>query len=67
MAIGSVAGALGLGKVMGEICISLLGGSNSIFVLFGSVFGAVFGLNFLMTPMAIFVLITEPMLYQVLK
>ncbi len=62
MAIGSVAGALGLGKVMGEICISLLGGSNSIFVLFGSVFGAVFGLNFLMTPMAIFVLITEPML-----
>ena len=31
-------------------------------MLFGSVFGAVFGLNFLMTPMAIFVLITEPML-----
>lgn len=62
MGIGSVATYIGLGQVLGDFCMSILGNSTSIFTVFAFVFIVVFGLNFLMTPLAIFAFITGPMI-----
>lgn len=62
MSIGTVASSLGLGTAIAELCQQLLRGSSSPFAIMGIVFAIVFGLNFLMTPMAIFALIIDPIL-----
>ena len=60
MSIGVVATTLGLSEYVASACNTLLNGSNSPFLIFVVIFGLVFVLNFLMTPMAIFSLITVP-------
>ncbi len=62
MAIGTVATSLGLGAALSTVIVNLLGGSTSIFKLLTVLFGIVFGLNFLMTPLAIFALLAVPLL-----
>ena len=61
MGIGSVATHLGLGDAIANACIEMLAGNTSPAVIMALVFVVVFILNFLMTPMAIFALITVPM------
>lgn len=61
MAIGTVANSFGMGEMIKNICESLLQGSNNPWMIMSLVFVIVFVLNFLMTPLAIFSLITEPM------
>lgn len=60
MAIGTVASSLGLNNTIAEMCQTLLAGNNSPVAILGVVFGIVFILNFLMTPMAIFSLLIGP-------
>ena len=62
MGIGTVANTLGLGAPIVQMIDSLLNGNNSAFALTGIVFGIVFILNFVMTPLAIWALITDPIL-----
>lgn len=62
MSIGTVAGSLGLGTAIADTCEQLLHGSSSPFAIMSIVFAIVFGLNFLMTPMAIMALLTDPIL-----
>ena len=50
---------------MASLVERLLNGSTSAFAIVGIVFAIVFVLNFLMTPAAIFALITEPILIMV--
>lgn len=60
MSIGTVANSLGMGAVIAQACETMLTGNNSPIMIMCSVFAIVFGLNFLMTPMAIFALLIEP-------
>ena len=60
MAIGTVASSLGFGTLINDVCVPLFEGTDNIFYIFGMVFLIVFVLNFLMTPLAIWALITEP-------
>ena len=53
---------VGIDKALANLFILLLGGNTSVVAIMGLVFGIVFGLNFLMTPMAIFALVTKPIL-----
>lgn len=62
MSIGSVAMSVGIDKALASLFIILLNGNTSVTAIMGLVFGIVFGLNFLMTPMAIFALVTKPIL-----
>lgn len=62
MSIGTVAGSLGLGAAIIGTCQTLLNGSTSPLSVMSIIFGIVFILNFLMTPMAIMALIAEPIL-----
>jgi len=62
MGIGTVASSLGLGAVIADLCETLLMGNTSPFMIMGLVFLIVFGLNFLMTPAAIFAMMTVPVL-----
>lgn len=62
MSIGAVAMNVGIDKALANLFILLLGGNTSVVAIMGLVFGIVFGLNFLMTPMAIFALVTKPIL-----
>lgn len=62
MSIGVVAGTLGFGTIIKEVCMPIFADSTNIFVIFGSIFGIVFLLNFLMTPMAIWALLTGPII-----
>lgn len=62
MSIGTVASSLGLGTVIAGMCETILDGSTNPFAIMGIVFTIVFGLNFLMTPLAIFALLIEPIL-----
>ena len=62
MGIGTVAASLGLGDVLVNLLSTLTSGGSNPFLLFLVVFIIVFGLNFLMTPLAIFSLITAPVL-----
>lgn len=62
MAIGNVASHLGLGTVLSTVCINIVNQfGNNVITVFALVFAVVFALNFLMTPTAIFALISEPM------
>lgn len=65
MAVGTVASTLGIGVALAGVVSGLLNGSTSPFAIMGMVFIIVFILNFLMTPVAIFSLITDPILMMV--
>ncbi len=65
MAIGTVATSLGIGVALAGVVESFLNGSTSAFAIMSIVFAIVFILNFLMTPLAIFSLITDPILMMV--
>lgn len=62
MGIGTVAGSLGMSDAITTVCMNLLGDSTSVFSVLSIVFFIVFGLNFLMTPLAIIALITQPLI-----
>lgn len=62
MAIGTVATSMGLGDAIAEACMTLLNGNTNPMLIIGIIFFIVFILNFLMTPMAIWSLITIPLL-----
>ncbi len=62
MAIGTVATALGLGDTLASLCINLFSNTNSFTTMFAGLFGIVFLMNFLMTPMAIWSLLSYPVL-----
>lgn len=62
MAIGTVASSLGMGAIISDACRTILMGSTSPFAIMALVFAIVFILNFFMTPMAIFALMTAPIL-----
>lgn len=57
MSIGSVAGSLGLGDAIAGFCKTMLHGSTSVISIMGMIFLIVFGLNFFMTPLAIYSLL----------
>ncbi len=67
MAIGIVASTLGLGDVLSDFYTGLLGDSSNPFKIIALIFIVVFALNFLMTPMAIYALITPGILTMVLN
>lgn len=62
MAIGTTAAGLGFGTIISNYCLPIFeqSGGNA-FVIFGALFLLVFVFNFLMTPMAIWALVTIPM------
>lgn len=62
MSIGSVAGSLGLGDAIADFCKTILNGNSSAIAIMGLIFLIVFGLNFLMTPLAIYSLLITPIL-----
>lgn len=62
MCIGTVAANLGFGQVIATYVYPLFAQTgNNIFVIMAILFAIVFVLNFLMTPMAIWALITTPL------
>lgn len=65
MSIGTVASSLGFGDAIADALSGLLHGSTNPIIIVGLVFVVVFVLNFLMTPLAIFALITVPVLTMV--
>ena len=62
MAIGTVAASLGLADILFNACLDLINGSNNVMVIIAMVFAIVFLLNFLLTPLAIFSILTIPLL-----
>lgn len=62
MGIGTVATYLGLGDALMAVCLDILHGNSSPIAIMAIIFAIVFMLNFAMTPLAIFALITSPML-----
>ena len=62
MGIGTVATYLGLGDALMVVCLDILHGNSSPIAIMAIIFAIVFLLNFAMTPLAIFALITSPML-----
>ena len=63
MSIGTVASSFGFGQLMSQYMTPILMATGgNLFVVFGAVFGVVFFLNFIMTPMAIWALVSEPMI-----
>jgi di/tricarboxylate transporter len=65
MSIGTVASSLGLGTVIADTCKVLLQGSSSPYAILFIIFAIVFVLNFIMTPLAIYSLISAPILMLV--
>ncbi len=62
IAIGTVASNLGIGQVLSTLCLNIVSSfGNNVITVFVLIFAVVFVLNFLMTPTAIFALISEPM------
>ena len=61
ISIGTVATHLGLGNILAEYCIGFFEG-GSITKVFFTIFVVIFGLNFVMTPTAIWALISAPIL-----
>ena len=66
MAIGSVAADLGIGDFVGGILTDAFADGASFTIIFGFVYALVFVLNFLMTPMAIWAVISEPVMQMAL-
>lgn len=65
MSIGTVATSLGLGNALSDVLSNLLHGSSNPMLICALIFLIVFALNFLMTPAAIFSLITVPVLTMI--
>lgn len=65
MSIGTVAVALGIGNVLGQLCLNIFTNMNNIFIISLALFGLIFGMNFLMTPMAIWSLLANPLMMAV--
>ena len=65
MSIGTVAVALGIGEVLGQLCLNIFANMNNIFIISLALFGLIFGMNFLMTPMAIWSLLANPLMMAV--
>ena len=62
MSIGTVAAYLGFGQLISDYCLPLFAKTNNnTFAIFGVLFAIIFVLNFLMTPMAIWALVTTPL------
>lgn len=61
MAIGTVASTLGFSQILATLMTTIFS-SGGLFTTFGAVFGIVFIMNFLMTPMAIWALLTAPLM-----
>lgn len=62
IAIGTVANNLGIGQILSRLCLDIVNQfGNHVITVFILIFAVVFVLNFLMTPTAIFALISEPM------
>lgn len=61
MAIGTTAASLGVGSIIVQVFNNILAGNTSPFLMMTIVFVIVFIFNFLMTPMAIFSLVTQPL------
>lgn len=62
MSIGTVASSFGFGDLIAEYITPIfITAEGNMFKIFGTLFGTVFALNFLMTPTAIWALITAPM------
>ena len=63
LSIGSVASFLGFGDIIAKAFEMVLASrENSVFLIFAGIFGIVFILNFIMTPMAIWGLFTAPVI-----
>lgn len=60
MGIGTVASSLGLGKIIAEMVTPAMTGVGVV-GFFSMIFGVVFVMNFLMTPLAIWSMMTEPL------
>lgn len=65
MGIGTVASSLGIGVAITGVLESILAGSTNPLMITALIFLIVFALNFLMTPLAIFALIVDPVLAMV--
>ena len=61
MAIGTVASTLGFAQILASL-MSAIFSSGGVFTTFGAVFAIIFVMNFLMTPMAIWALLTAPLM-----
>ncbi len=62
MGIGNVAGSLGFSTIITDYCLPLFERTGSPYGIFSIVFGLVFVFNFLMTPVAIWTLVTQPII-----
>lgn len=62
MSIGTVATSLGLSEAVADFCLTLLRGNTSVIAIMIVLFLVIFVLNFLMTPLAIWALLTAPIL-----
>lgn len=63
LSIGMIAGSMELGQVIVDFVTPILAVSgSSLTVIVGTVFAVIFGLNFLLTPTAIWALITQPLI-----
>ena len=63
LAIGAVGQEMGFGDLITQYAVPFFQSTgNNYFVIFGVIFGIVFALNFLMTPMAIWALVTAPLI-----
>lgn len=62
MAIGNVATQLGIGDIIAELAMPIMSETN-VFVFFLMIFLITFVLNFFMTPLAIWSLMTVPMIH----
>ena len=65
MGIGTVASSLGIGVAITGVLESILAGSTNPLMITALIFLIVFALNFLMTPLAIFALVVDPILAMV--
>lgn len=62
MSIGTVATSLGLADALAEFCLTLLRGNTGVIAIMAVIFIVIFVLNFLMTPLAIWAVLTAPVL-----
>lgn len=65
MGIGNVATTLGFGAIFAQVIIPMLDGSNGLYFVFGLLLVVVFVANFLMTPFAIWGIVTAPLVAAV--
>ena len=61
MSIGTVAGSLGFAAILSDVMGSVFSQGN-VFAIFGGLFAIVFTMNFLMTPFAMWALLSAPLM-----